>query len=180
MKKVAVLIGSKSDLGQCFPGLKVLAQAEKDGKIQVRPVQIASIHRNTDFVLGLLTEWSKKKSADIVITGAGWANHLTGMCDAYLRYTLHDDRIVVLGVTFEDPKNFNHTQAAILSVSEVPGTQVVFSSRSPNYFVGAEGFEDACKRAVRMEEIPDLRIPEPREAERLGLQEAIDLALERQ
>ncbi|MBI4133654.1 AIR carboxylase family protein [Candidatus Uhrbacteria bacterium] len=148
VRRIAVLIGSDSDLPvQCLPGLTFLEAKAKQGIAQVVGVYTASIHRNTHAVLEIIEELVDR--TDVLIVGAGWANHLTGTVDAYLRNTLQRDTPVVFGVAFEDFENTDHTHAAILGITEVPGTQVVFER-----FIGPGGFLLACQKAVCDELLP--------------------------
>ena len=133
--RISIIVGSISDLSQCDKGLKflnALPHANRKQKVEVTGVYIRSQHRNTLDVQALLTKLQKEK-VDVIIVGAGWANHLTGCCDAFLRYTLRDDKITVIGVAFEDNTNTRHTVAASLSISEVPGTQVLYSDSSGKF-----------------------------------------------
>lgn len=171
MRKIAVIIGSKSDLTQCHKGLRILSRNQEE--VQVVGVYIRSQHRNTLETQELLRELTKME-VDIAIVGAGWANHLTGCCDAYLRYTLKNNRLVVIGVAFEDKQNERHTNAAILSVTEVPGTQVIFEDDGfPN--VGESGFIRACVLAIDGD-LPKIKIPEPRPTMDLSLEEALEIS----
>jgi phosphoribosylcarboxyaminoimidazole (NCAIR) mutase len=136
-RRIIVMIGSDSDLTQCLLGLLHLQSLVEQGKIEVPLIITNSIHWNTLEVLKNLEKW--QHVADVMILGAGWANHLTGTGDAYLRRYLKNTNAVVVGVAFEDKKDEKHTRAAILSITEVPGSQVVF-----NNFVGVRGFYDAC------------------------------------
>ena len=176
MRNVAVIIGSKSDLPQCLDGLQFLQEAFKAGGIELYlgSVLISSIHRATDDTLNQLGSMSAYGDVDVLIAGAGWANHLTGVCDAYLRYGLEDDKIVVIGVAFEDQKYQGHTVAAVSSIVNVPGTQVVYQD-DQGIFIGANGFTRACRFAIEGE-LPEIRIPEPRPQEWLSLAEAIERA----
>ena len=149
MLRVLVIIGSDSDLLQCEQGLKLLNKAVVNGEVQVVGVFTGSIHRNTDEVLGWLREATVVVPAiNCIITAAGWANHLTGTCDAYLRHTLKNNSIAVYGVAIEDAKNADHTLAACLSISEVPGTQVIFKDVGGKQFIGSKGFVAACALAI--------------------------------
>jgi len=172
MRKVAIaiLIGSDSDLAQCREGLSYLADLETRELAEVVGVWTASIHRNTDEVLDGLADLAQREVVDVLIAGAGWANALTGTCDSYLRYSLDNDRIVVIGVAFEDKENPQHTQAAILSITEVPRNQVVFDD-----FVGAEGFLKACRFAVEGE-LPKIKLPEAKSVVRRSVREALEQA----
>lgn len=152
MRKIGIIAGSNGDLPQCLQGLGVLKDLEAGGEVDVLWVKVRSVHRNTLLLLQLLDELaalSVEEQPDVLIIGAGWANHLTGTADAYLRYTLKNDHIVVVGVAFEDEKEERHTAAAILSITEVPGTQVVFQDMDGKPFVGRKGFEMACLLAAQ-------------------------------
>jgi phosphoribosylcarboxyaminoimidazole (NCAIR) mutase len=170
MRRIAIIIGSDSDLPQCQEGLKFLVQMVVDGKAEVIEVITASIHRNTEFVLQKLCDLGGK--IDVLIAGAGWANHLTGTADAYLRYYLRDQGIVVIGVAFEDEKSAIHTQAAINSILHVPGTQVVFDNLE-NLFVGSTGFLLACQFAVEGE-LPIIKLKDPKPPITRTLEEALE------
>jgi len=134
------MIGSDSDLKQCIGGFEYLKMSAKDGRAQVPVVITNSIHRNTDEVIGNLAEFTE--DVDVWIIGAGMANHLTGTADAILRYRMGEMRVPVIGVAFQG-KTPEQTQAAIMSILQVPGTQVIFDD-----YVGHIGFYRACKRAI--------------------------------
>ncbi len=165
-RKIAVIVGSKSDLTQCAAGLAFLDQAVNNDKVEVLGITVASLHRNTNAVLKILRSLCNF-GIDAIIVGAGWANHLTGTCDAYLRYTLQDDKVVIIGVAFEDENNVDHTKAAILSITEVPGTQVVF-----NDYVGSDGFLKACELAVN-ESLPKISLKEDKPVDEFSLRGAL-------
>jgi hypothetical protein len=176
-RRIAVIIGSKSDLPQCLEGLLVLEKACKAGEIELvnGGIIISSVHRATTATLHLIKGLSESvQPPDVLITGAGRANHLTGMADAYLRYDLRDRRVLVVGVGFDDPVNPRYTQAAELSVSEVPGTQVVFEDRQDK-FIGSHGFLRSCEFAVHGN-LPAIRLPESKPQEFFRLEEAISQA----
>jgi len=156
MRKIAVMIGSDSDLSQCVSGLRYLSEMKKRGEVRVEKVVTGSIHRNTLAVLKNLTIFSRDR-LDALVVGAGMANHLTGICDAYLRYVLKDKRIVVIGVAFSNEGHSKATQAAVLSITHVPGTQVVFFDD----FIGTGGFLRACKYAVERE-LPHIELKNPK------------------
>jgi len=171
MRKIVIIIGSKSDLPQCRAGLQYLKTC---GSAQVVGVYVRSQHRNTLETQELLKKLSQEE-IDVAIIGAGWANHLTGCCDAFLRYTLQNTRIVVIGVAFADPENEKHTQAAALSMSEVPGTKVKYED-DRGVFVGLDGFARAC--IVATEKLPEITLPSPKEPLDLTLTEALQIAAE--
>jgi phosphoribosylcarboxyaminoimidazole (NCAIR) mutase len=171
MKKIAVIVGSQSDLTQCIEGFEFLESQRK--QVLVVGVYIRSQHRNMEDVKQLLRELVNIK-IDAVIVGAGWANHLTGCCDAFLRFNLRSTDFPVIGVAFDDPVNEQHTQAAILSITEVPGTQVVYKD-GQDLFVGHNGFLKACQFAV-CGKFPIIFLPEPRATLDLSLNDALVLS----
>jgi len=173
-RRIGVIIGSDSDLSQCVPGLALLKDANDGGEITVLFVNTMSIHRNTVDVLDQLT----LDYVDVLITGAGWANHLTGTCDAYLRYRLKKKKPVVVGVAFECSDDPRKTQAAINSVRYVPGTQVVYRDDN-GPFIGEEGFFRACDFAA-YGELPEIELKEPKSVQRRTLEAALELAREKQ
>jgi phosphoribosylcarboxyaminoimidazole (NCAIR) mutase len=178
MRKIAFITGSKSDLSQCGRGLQLVQEYmdNNPGEIQIAGFYVRSQHRNTLDVQELLRELVAME-VDVVIIGAGWANHLTGCSDAFLRYTLKNDRMVVIGVAFSDKAdkdNEQHTQAAILSITEVPGTQVIYKEGG-QVFVGEAGFVAACSFAVCCE-LPKLKLPEPKPTMDLSLEEALEIS----
>lgn len=176
MKKrrtIAIIHGSDSDLDQMLEGLEYLFAKVVAGLADVFCVDCTSQHRHTLQVEENLKAYHESPAEvrpDVLIIGAGWANHLTGCCDAFLRYTLHDDQIVVFGVAFEDSKCPQHTRAAELSITEVPGTQVVFKG------IGSAGFLQACIDAVE-KELPTIILKDAPESHRRNLQAATKVAL---
>lgn len=175
MRRIAVILGSESDFPQCLTGLTELDKACREQTIELpRRIRISSIHRATKSTLNWLQVLSLRHPPDVLIAGAGWANHLTGICDAYLRYELGNTQTVVVGVAFADPDNDNHTLAAKLSISEVPGRQVVFGD-DEGEFVGHYGFYRACRFAIEGE-LPPIKLPEPRSPKTFTLEEALDKA----
>ncbi len=181
MRNIIVIVGSKSDFKQCGSGLKFFKGIPD---ITVHVVYVCSVHRNLLLLLGLLKKLTYNGGTNVVIAGAGWANHLTGCADAFLRYEFRNDTIPVVGVAFEDTTDKDeevrkrHTQAAILSMTEVPGTQVVYQDGA-GIFVGSDGFLRACRFAVSGD-LPKIKLPDPnaKPSLELTLDEAIALASE--
>lgn len=173
MRRIALILGSKSDLSQCCNGLELLEAARLRGEIEMfHGVVISSIHRATDETLKHLRFLSRDEELlDVLITAAGWANHLTGMCDSYLRYELYNRRIVVAGVALEDFNNPRHALAAELSITEVPSHHVVFNDKDGK-FIGSDGFRRACGFAISGQ-LPIITLPRPRSQETFSLKEAI-------
>lgn len=164
-KKIAIMIGSDSDLKQCLKGFIYLEEMVEAGSIEVVEVITNSIYRNTEDVLRNLVLLTGQ--IDCLIVGAGKANHLTGTCDQYYRNALKDDKIPVIGVAFEG-KTWEETLAAILSIEQVPGTQVIFDRE---LHVGEAGFLYACQLAVTGAFEP-IRLGSPKPVMRRSLIEA--------
>jgi phosphoribosylcarboxyaminoimidazole (NCAIR) mutase len=176
MRFITIIVGSKNDLKQCFKGLKWLF--EHGEEVLVKRIHVASQHRHTLKVQEILTNEveSLKGTAptDAIIVGAGWANHLTGCCDAFLRFHLKNATIPVIGVAFEDREKDLHTEAAILSITQVPGTQVIFED-ADGQFVGEDGFLAACEFAAQGK-FPQLVLKEPPESMDFSIAEALQEA----
>ncbi|MDD5527422.1 MAG: AIR carboxylase family protein [Patescibacteria group bacterium] len=170
MRRGLIIIGSESDLKQCRGGLQwILKNPEQ---IIVEKIHVASQHRHTLRVQRILTDiWSRRERPDFIILGAGWANHLTGCGEAFLRYQLRDDKITAIGVAFEDLKNPLHTQAAILSITQVPGTKVIFEDAA-GQFVGSAGFTRACQYAATGQ-FPEITLKDPPETKDYSVEQAI-------
>ena len=162
-RKIALVVGSDSDFTQCIDAAKYLEKLEKNDLIKIispedsGKVIVASIHRHKKYWLDELLPFLIKEEVNVIVCGAGWAAHLPGMIDSHLRYDLRDDKIVIVGVAFADNTNIQHTNAAILSISDVPGTQVIFNKRE---HVGPEGMLKACQLAAEGE-LPKIVLPDP-------------------
>lgn len=175
-RKIGVIIGSDSDLAQCETGLRYLLAMENSGEIELAFVDIISQHRHTLVVQGILTAYSlqsNEEKVDVLIIGAGMANHLTGCCDAFLRNVLKDKDINVIGVAFEDQESNKNTEAACLSISQVPGTQVRFDNTS---YVGEAGFTRACHEAVE-ENLYGITLEPIKPPKRLTFDKALELSV---
>lgn len=176
--RIGIMIGSDSDLPQCFEGLKFLDQAVMDGKAEVVVVFTNSIHRHRKQTLKnlhALTRKSPEQTAwvDRWIIGAGKANHITGMCESELRYEMRNDSVYVIGVAFKG-KTREATLAAILSIAEVPGSQVIFDRKR---HVGSIGFTNACRDAI-YGEFPGIKLPSIPPTATRSLEGAIHAAME--
>lgn len=146
-RRIAILHGSDTDLPQMKQGVDLLASVLATGLFEITVAYRVSIHRNDDELLKWLDERHHLNDVDVMVMGAGCAAHLPGVCDAHLRYHWGNDRIVVVGVGFEDPHNWRNSAAAELSISQVPGTQVVCGDEL-GHFIGEDGFLRACRYAV--------------------------------
>ncbi len=149
---VRVVIGSKSDLSQMGPGLRILDQAAAEGVIDWNGVQIGSIHWNHDDVIKYIRQLGRD-GVDVIIIGAGAANHITGTSDAMLRRTDLNDTTHVIGVAFESASHPEWNETAIRSIIHVPGTAVHYKD-----YNGLLGFTNAC-HAAAYEDLPPIKLP---------------------
>ena len=164
IRRIAFIAGSESDFWQMFEGMEILLKYEAEGKVELFKVHPASQHRRPLTVQSILFEYSKmsaNKKPHFIITSAGWANHLSGCSDAFLRYTLGDETIVVIAVAMRDPENDDHTQSAIKSTTEVPGIQAIFKDLDGNPLVGSKGYAWAAEYSATTEVIPTVKAKEP-------------------
>lgn len=152
-KRIAVMVGSDSDLKQGREGFKYLEQQQEDNRVKVLGIYTNSIHRNMFAVFfNLIILWLR--GVNVIVVGAGWAAHLPGMCEAFLRYVLRNKKIKIVPVAFEaaqsdledEKKVQKRNDAAILSISEVPKHQMALLNNNEVCF-GAAGFLLACKMA---------------------------------
>lgn len=163
-REIAVAVGSPRDLEQCVEGLELLCAAEERGEIEwvyiggewstgqiaCDQVLCTSVHRNPGFTDQVFASL-KGLGVDVIITGAGQANHLSGSEEARLRNLFGNLDTVVVAVAFEDlDGDKENTMAACLATSQIPGTQCVYKD-GDGYFVGATGFERACRYALTCE-----------------------------
>lgn len=183
MRHIAIIVGSKSDLPQCKLGLEYLISKGKEGGlVKVYAFYVRSQHRHTEKVQTILHYLhSLAPKIDAIIAGAGWANHLTGCVDAYFRYTLKNDWTSVIGAAFQDTKSESaearehHDHAAVLSITEVPGTQVIYKDKKDQFFFGSNGFLRACQFAVE-ENLPEIKLKKAPDTMDLSLEEAFKLS----
>lgn len=180
MRKVIFMIGSENDLPQCLKGFEYFAS--NADLVSVLQVYVASQHRHTRRVEEILEDLACDPTNQdvIIITAAGWAAHLPGCSDAFLRYTMINDKLVVIGVPLEDKKQTSagadndHNTAAILSISCVPGTQVIYRDKEGIFF-GEQGFYRACVYAATGE-LPKIELKKIPPQLNMTLSEAIELA----
>jgi len=168
-RKIVIILGSKSDLKQCAKGLGALATHMNRDEVEVVGVYVKSIHRHTEALLKLLRALSAAGQTDVIIAAAGKAAHLPGCIDAYLRNHLRDTNITVIGVGFEGETEQDNL-AAKLSITQVPGTQVIFAGQ------GSEGFYGACLTACEAQEFPVITLKEIPPDLEMTLDEACQLA----
>lgn len=150
MKHLVVIVGSENDLKHCAEGLSTLYAISSLGRIIVN-VHVKSVHRHTEKLLALLRAYSATGQIDSIIAGAGKAAHLPGCIDAYLRNHLGDTKIHVIGVAFTSGNKLDD-EAAVLSITQVPGTQVIYAGQ------GSQGFKKACQMASVAKNLPEITL----------------------
>lgn len=126
--RIAVIMGSKSDLSVMNPCFDLL----KEFKLDYEP-RITSAHRTPD-VLRDFAMTAADKGLKVIIAGAGGAAHLPGMCAAWTQ-------LPVIGV----PIKAGHFQGmdALLSMTEMPLGEPVAT-------VGVNKAGNAVLLAIRM------------------------------
>jgi len=139
--KVAVVVGSESDLPQIETGLAFLK-----GKVSGK-VNVISCHRNPV----QLFDFARTTDVDLVIAGAGWAAALPGMLASWLD-NWQKPNVPVLGVAFRSDSERNNL-AAITSIECLPRQSVELDQNGHVYF-GEAGFSSACQDAVCREFLP--------------------------
>lgn len=194
-RRIAIMIGSDSDLKQFENALNFLALMVKNHEpfVKVLRVYTNSIHRNTLITLWRLF-WLWLTCVDVIIVAAGWANHLSGVCEAFVRYVLKSRNIMIVPMAC-DAKNDRKNRAAILSISEVPKhqmevfpqkdeTTVFLSAKSAKYlaqevgvYFGEDGAVDAVKLACSID-IKPKKLPSRVPPKSRSLIEAITTAHE--
>jgi phosphoribosylcarboxyaminoimidazole (NCAIR) mutase len=138
LPRVGTMFGSDTDLDQAYEAHMYLIEQAKLARVELANEFTNSIHRNPVDVIANLSKLIGL--VDALLVGAGWANQLTGCVNAFLRNWYRDYHITIFGVAISDPYNPVHTQAAIVSITELPGSEVVFDN-----YVGQVG----CYRAAK-------------------------------
>jgi hypothetical protein len=141
---IAVIHGSDSDLEQMRKGLEYLAGTDCSN-VTVHGVYRYSVHHNPAELLGLLARMTNE-DVDCIVVGAGWANHLSGMCDRLLRNMFNNSKVRVFAVAFEDPINEDHTHTAQVSITHVPKHAMRYDG-----YVGEAGFFAAVRAATEVD-----------------------------
>lgn len=170
--RVAIFLGSKSDLSQCVEGLKIFRRAIMNGSVEiVRVVErgyiiINSIHRHHQTAVINLKKLVAM-GVDVIVVGAGKAAQLPGMLESILRYEMRDNHVRIIAVAFKG-KTRKSNQAALRSIDEVPGNQMIFTVRHH----GRKGFTAAIRKAIKGE-FPEIILPKEIPDEYFTLNEAI-------
>jgi phosphoribosylaminoimidazole carboxylase PurE protein len=137
--RVAILLGSDSDLPQIDGGLKVLEEFGISYDLR-----IMSAHRTPDQVAAFVKA-AEKEGYGVIIAAAGGAAHLAGVCAA-------NTPLPVIGIPMESGPLKGH-DALLATVQMPPGVPVATVS------IGAWGAVNAAVLAARILSLahPDLR-----------------------
>ncbi len=150
-RRIVVIAGSRNDIiKHNRAGMNYLREKVKQGLIEVVGVHVRSIHRHPELLKKLLYHYWAMKNIDVIIAEAGKAAHLPGCIDSYLRNELRDTQIVVVGVGLPG-KSVKETQAAELSITEVPSTQVIYAGQK---FL--DGCIMACEKPLPIIKLSDI------------------------
>jgi phosphoribosylcarboxyaminoimidazole (NCAIR) mutase len=156
-RRVAVVFGSKSDLLYGEAGLNFLNNNRDLCEVVSVSFRSPLRHRSWLRMMNKLAD-----SCDVIIMGAGWANHPAVLADAFLRRRKQNTTIPVVGVAFEDVENQRHSVASEFSLTEASiDIQVVYQDSSGKFFSGSEGFYRACVFGV-LGDFSVIKIPEPK------------------
>jgi phosphoribosylcarboxyaminoimidazole (NCAIR) mutase len=139
-KKVAIILGSRTDLPKVLLMIEGLREKHTDIKIDVH---ILSCHRNY-LELHTFVFTDNCMGAEAIFYCGGKAFAAPGVLKAAIDAA--NLGIPVFGIALGD-KDTTALQAAILSIEELPGTPVIMNEDS-NAYVGPEGLEEAFKRMV--------------------------------
>jgi len=162
----AVIVGSKSDFEQMVRGLSLLeAESQDGGRVETLGVFVRSCHRHPIALIVLIYQLLCQ-DVNVIITGAGKLNALSGMVETILLrifyplscalsalYLWHitPEQILgvrVLAVAFKGSTD-SANQAAMYGATEVPGTQLVWKTPGTDeQYVGEEGFFNAVMAVV--------------------------------
>ena len=168
-KRIIIILGSVNDLKQCRKGLEWL---RVNSKIVDARVYVRSAHRHTTKLLWLLDSLcamdEETESSIVIIAGAGKAAALPGLVDGYLRNAKQNTRIHVIGVAFETKEKIDN-DAAVLSITQVPGTQISYAGQ------GVAGFSKACVIACG-DDLPENHLTDVPPTQDLSLERALELA----
>lgn len=148
-RKVAVIMGSDKNLGQCCQGLALLKKAILDNTIEFKDIVTASANSDIGALFAHLTNLAATE-CDVIIADAEVANR----CDSFLRYTLRNAKVAVIGVVFMD-ENPHRTIATTLNMREARHSSVLFDKE----YVGENGFLKACFIAISGS-LPEMKIKE--------------------
>lgn len=146
MGKILIIVESSDDLYQCWEGLKLLKRVEDEKCISVK-VYIANQLRHTERLQWLLKSlFTMGSPPDVIITCSGSSNLLTGGTDGFLRYSIKDYSIPVIGVGIMDDIN---NRAAYVRMACTKDTQAIIKDENGIAFMGRPGFFQACIFALK-------------------------------
>jgi phosphoribosylaminoimidazole-succinocarboxamide synthase len=166
MRKIAVIVGSRSDFPKISAGINILRIAEAQGIIDLFPVEVCSAHRNPEKLRELMKKYTIL-GVDAVIACAGKLAALFGNIDSELRNVLKNNHTRVVAVPLKGSTE-EATMAALYGATEVPNSQFIFK---PEFFNNPK---TAFKFAIEGE-LPKLILEDQKEAESFSVGEVYDL-----
>jgi phosphoribosylcarboxyaminoimidazole (NCAIR) mutase len=163
MRKIAVIVGSDSDVKYCVKGIEELER--HPDKCVFTGLFVRSPIFHPGFFQNLVLRLTE--SCDVIIVGAGKSHHPAVDADAILRIVKMDTRIPVIGVAFGTGNDNSERclSATELSLTESPNSQVLSKRANDpdeNFFSGEGGFFEACQYAI-FGNFPEIKLFPPRE-----------------
>ncbi len=141
MRKIRIILGSRSDLPQLREAIRALRKQFVGSVFSIIDIDVMSIHRNP------INAWTfvftdNCKSADAIFYCGSKAFAAPGVLDAFAAAANVDIPIfgIALGETCSDAFN-----AAFLSIKELPGQYVIMGKDGEPY-VNADGLTAAVTR----------------------------------
>jgi len=153
-KKVAVVVGSESDLVHVRKAVAALPPVSEFGQIISLDVHVMSCHRNPGELRQFVADGCR--GANVVVAAGGKALALPGVLDAEIHFQ-KAKHVPVIGVALGEPES-EALLAAQLSIEELPSQPVVLDEVSGKAYTGVDGLIAALKR-VDTGELPP---PKPR------------------
>lgn len=134
MAKVAVIMGSRSDLEVMQPAADILSELEIDSDIN-----IVSAHRTPEYMVQFAKD-ARKNGYSVIIAGAGGAAHLPGMVASLTT-------LPVIGVPVKSSNSIDGWDS-VLSILQMPGGVPVAT-------VALNGSKNAALLAARIISVTD-------------------------
>jgi len=141
-RRLVLVFGSDSDIPKLGGVLNNIAA----GGMPDISAHVISCHRNPTELRNFVQDGCD--GADAIVAAGGMAFALPGVLDALIYES--GKHIPVVGVALGQPESEAH-QAALLSISQLPGAPVVMDEVAGRVYSGADGFYAACDRVLNGE-----------------------------
>ena len=174
MRKIAIILDSEANLGECLNGLRYLFDQKQIGEASIEGVFINNHYDKPALAHQLLRNLADQK-VGVIIAVSEIGSNLAAFCDAHLRYGLKDNHILVLGVVLTDLIDDQGSEAVTLAISGDPRCRAAYHDESGQVFLNHDGFWSACRYAV-YGILPKIDLPSVREIIDLSLNDAITRA----